>query len=115
MSFELNDFIVLTVRGKSFIYRISSAPEQEFVVSLYFANKACKREIISKWIPIENEKCKFITNNKEVFVDNFSHSNDLSFFSKNKHFIKSLDCISNEFSICEPFLGERVEYLFKSL
>lgn len=67
--FKNGDFVVLSPRGVESIHLVSDdAYSGNFpTVSEHFANVACKREIISKWMPRQNEICYFIFKN-EKFV-----------------------------------------------
>lgn len=75
--FKDGDFIVLNVNSKESIHLVSKeaySDENFPTVSEYFANTACKREIISKWFPRKNEICYFIFDDKKYIgiLDNYS-------------------------------------------
>lgn len=66
--FKAGDFIILNTRGVESIHLVGDDiyPDENFsTVSEYFANTACKRDVISKWFPRQNEICYFIFQNKK--------------------------------------------------
>ena len=64
--FDYKDYIVLKVKDRDSVYIVSDDNDIDMpTVSKDFANKFCKREIISKWFPRPNEICWFIFNGEK--------------------------------------------------
>lgn len=136
MIFKENDFITLSVNGQSCNYIVSDKNIPGLTVSLYFANNACKREIIEKWIPKIGEECFFYDMNNQFVIDLFNgfeemkFDNSKYFISKKNHILKNEFfnnknifefCGSieeefeetNVFKYCEPYIGQTIPFNLK--
>lgn len=134
MEFKENDFITLNIDNSIKNYIVSDKNIPGVSVSLYFANTACKREIIEKWIPKIGEECFFYDMNNEFIIDSFNGF-EIMTFDNSKYFISSKNHImknpffnnknifefcgsieeefieNNTFKYCEPYIGQTIPFL----
>ncbi len=99
--FDYKDYIVLKVENRDSVYIVSDDNDIDMpTVSKDFANKFCKREIISKWFPRPNEICWFFNNDKKELGVIDSYIEDvLKYLSLNDFNIYEAHKV-------EPFFGD---------
>ena len=107
MEFKENDFITLNVNNQRYLYIVKNNNVIGTSVSLYFANTACKREVIEKWIPKIDEECFFFDSNNNFVIDLFNGFEEMT-FNKDKYFISSKNHI-----VKNPFLNNKNIFEFR--
>lgn len=113
VEFDYNDYIVLTIKNRDSVYIVSDDNDIDMpTVSKDFANKFCKREIISKWFPRPNEICWFIFNEQKELgvIDNYTEDD---WEGLNFRYLNLSDLNYSYAQKVEPFFGNLINEFSK--
>lgn len=113
VEFDYNDYIVLTINNRDSIYIVSDNNDIGIpTVSKDYANKFCKRELISKWFPRPNEICWFIFNEQKELgiIDNYTEDD---WEGLNFRYLNLSDLNYSYAQKVEPFFGNLINEISK--